>query len=270
MTGDSSRRILRAHLKEVPLHRVIVRAVEAGILENISFPRPILDVGCGDGHFATVVFQQCADVGIDKDMKDAAEASQRGAYRLVTRASSYALPFPDAHFASVLSNCVLEHIPDLDTTLREISRVLRPEGLFVCTVIGEHFPDYLTSAPAWSRGGLGRARRTYVDWFNRKAVHHHFDSPERWQERFKRAGLRVRRWRYYLSERATHAMHWSHYVSLPHLLFRRLTGRWVPFPGLMDRPFWVRRLLPYTDEPEPASGSCIAFECVRSDSITVV
>jgi len=131
-------------------------------------------------------------------------------------------------------------------------------------VIGERFSEFLTSSSAWSRLGLSGARRAYVDWFNRKAKHYHFDSPERWQSRLERAGLRVRRWRYYLSERATHAMHWSHYVSRPHLLFRKVTGRWVPFPGLMDRPFWVRRLLPYVDEPEPAAGSCIAFECVRS------
>ena len=258
--------IIRAHLREVPLHRVIVRSAEALLLQEVDFARPMLDVGCGDGHFASVVFPRGVDVGIDPEVRDAAVAARRSAYRLVAGASSYSLPFPDASFASVLSNCVLEHIADLDRALEEISRVLRPRGLFVCTVIGEHFPEFLTSPRVWSRWGLGRARKAYVGWFNRKAVHHHFDSPERWSERFERTGLRVRRWRYYLSETATRAMHRSHYWSLPHLVLRRLTGRWVPFPGLFDRPSRIKRLLRYVDEPEPLRGSCIAFECERLDS----
>ena len=44
---------------------------------------------------------------------------------------------------------------------------------------------------------------------------------------------------------------------------RKLTGRWVPLPALMENAFWVRRLSRYTDEPEPAAGSCIAFVCAR-------
>jgi len=103
MPASSAERVLRAHLKEVPLHRVIVRSVEADILRHIDFPRPVLDIGCGDGHFATVIFPEGADIGIDPGLKDAAEAVRRGVYRLVTGASSYALPFPDGHFSSVLS-----------------------------------------------------------------------------------------------------------------------------------------------------------------------
>ncbi len=256
--------ILRAHLREMPFHRVIIRSIEARILSEVSFPPPVLDVGCGDGHFASVLFPKGTDVGLDPGMAEAVEARSRGVYRLVVRSTSVELPFAAASFHSVLSNCVLEHIPDLDSTLGEVSRVLRPGGLFACTVIGEHFSEFLTDERAWSRWGLGRAREAYLRWFNRKAIHHHFEPPERWRERFARAGLAVRSWRYYLSPKATRVFHWSHYVSLPHLLARRVTGRWVPTPALTDRPFWINRFRRYVAEPEPPAGSCIAFLCERS------
>ena len=261
--ADRAEEILRAHLREMPLHRVIMRTIEAGILAEVPFPRPILDIGCGDGHFGSVIFPQGADVGLDPGIADLSEAVHRGVYRLLVSADSGAMPFPTAWFGSVVSNCVFEHIPDIDATVKEIARVLRPGGTFACTVVGEHFSEFLTSARAWRRVGLARAHRAYLDWFNRKSVHHRFDSPPVWKERFERVGLEVLRWRYYLSPAAARAFHRSHYASLPHLAARKLTGRWVPVPAAMDNAFWVRRLSRYTGEAEPPAGSCIAFVCTR-------
>lgn len=262
--SHSSESILRAHLREMPLHRVLMRSIEARILSDVAFPRPILDIGCGDGHFGSVVFPGGADVGLDPGLADLADARARRVYRLLVGADSGAMPFPDAHFASVVSNCVFEHIPDIDATVGEIARVLRPGGVFACTVIGERFSEFLTDARAWRRLGLAAAHRAYLDWFNRKSVHFHFDPPDVWRNRFERVGLEVQRWRYYLSPGAARVFHRSHYVSLPHLAAKSLTGRWVPFPSLMDNRFWVRRLSRWVDEPEPKAGSCIAFVCARS------
>lgn len=258
--APTARDVLRAHLREMPFHRVIMRSIEARILGEVDYPRPLLDVGCGDGHFASVVFPEGVDVGIDPGMEEAVESRDRGAYRMVVRTSS-TMPFADRSFGSVVSNCVFEHIPDIETTVSEIARVLKPGGRFACTVVGQYFNELLTDERAWSRLGLARAHRAYLDWFNRKSVHYRWDPPDVWIRRFERAGFRVESWRYYLSPRAARAFHRAHYVSLPHLVARKLTGRWVPFPALFDRPFWIRRYLRYVDEPAPERGSCIAFVC---------
>jgi SAM-dependent methyltransferase len=259
----SAEQILREHLAELPWHRVITRSIEARILADVPFPRPMLDVGIGDGHFASVVFPGGVDAGIDPGWAETVEARRRGVYRIVVNGSSLAIPFESASFASVLSNCVLEHIQDLDTTLAEIARVLKPGGLFACTVISDRFSELFIPPKHWERWGLARVREAYVAWFNRKARHFHFDSPESWTRRFERAGLEVERWRYYSSLAASRAAHHSHYWSLPLLVFRKLTGRWVPFSSLMQRPFLVRRFALYVDEPEPTPGACIAFFCKR-------
>ena len=263
MTDAVSERILRAHLREMPFHRVLMRSIEARILSDIDFPRPLLDVGCGDGHFASVLFPGGTDVGLDPDLKDLAEARRRGVYRLAIAADSGAMPFRDAAFASVLSNCVFEHIPAIERTIGEIARVLRPGGLFAVTLISQAFSRLLTDERAWARLGLRRLHAAYLDWFNRKSVHHHFDSPEVWRARFERAGFVVRRWRYYVSPAAARAFHRAHYVSLPHLAARKLTGRWVPVPTLADNAFWRALYRRWVDEPAPEVGSCIAFVCER-------
>ncbi len=262
-----SERILKAHLRDLPWHRVITRSIEARILHDVDFPRPMLDVGCGDGHFASVVFPRGVDVGLDAGLADAREASLRKVYRWIVNASSLAVPFSDGAFASVLSNCVLEHIPNLDTTLSEIARVLRPGGLFVATVISHRFSDLFIPPGPWSRLGLSKARLAYVRWFNRKARHFHFDSPQAWSARLAQAGLAVERWRYYSSARASAAAHRSHYWSLPLLLSRRVTGRWIPFPRWLERPFWTRRFAKYVAEPEPSDGACIALFCRKSAAV---
>jgi SAM-dependent methyltransferase len=264
LTDDGlSERILRAHLREMPFHRVIMRSIEARILSEITFPRPVLDVGCGDGHFGSVLFPGGTDVGLDPGLSDASEARRRGVYRMVIGADSGAMPFPDAFFGSVVSNCVFEHIPEIEKTIGEIVRVLKPGGVFATTLISENFSRLLTDERAWARLGLKRLRAAYVDWFNRKSVHFHFDPPAKWKERFEAAGLKILRWRYYVSPKAARVFHRAHYVSLPHLVARKLTGRWVPFPALTDNAFWVGRYRRFVEEPPPEKGSCIAFVCQR-------
>jgi ubiquinone/menaquinone biosynthesis C-methylase UbiE len=67
----------------------------------------------------------------------------------ITEASAASLPFPDASFDAVVSTLVLCSVPDADVVLREIRRVLRPNGAFVYL---EHVGDEVgTSRFAWQR-----------------------------------------------------------------------------------------------------------------------
>ena len=46
-------------------------------------------------------------------------------------ADAECLPYPDSSFDLVVGHAVLHHVPDLDTAMREVLRVLRPGGRFV-------------------------------------------------------------------------------------------------------------------------------------------
>jgi SAM-dependent methyltransferase len=232
---------------------------------QVPLVSPVLDVGCGDGHFASIAYEKAIDVGIDVMARDLREAVQRtGVYRQVSFASASALPFADCSFATVMSNCVIEHIPDNHQVLSEIVRVLKPGGLLAVTLPSEHFAEYLLGATLFRRLGLDGLSRAYGDFFNRISRHHHVYSPDAWRERFLSVGLIVEEQIYYFSAAAHRRFDLSHYLGLPNLVSKRLFGRWVLIDGQMrcfDR--WLR---PYYAEPLPAAGAYQFVRCRKPES----
>lgn len=97
-------------------------------------PRLILDFGCGDAADEREILQQFAGasyVGVDvaSSPEVHASAQPRPANFVVYDGSR--LPFRSSSIDLVYSRQVLEHLPNPQLALREIRRVLRPEGLFV-------------------------------------------------------------------------------------------------------------------------------------------
>ena len=222
---------LKRLLREVPLHRALVRAAECDMLAAVEMPRPILDVGAGDGTLAWALFDQPLEVGIDPDGNALLEAQRLTVYRNLAQAAGAPLPFRDGSFACLLSNSTLEHIPNLEPVLAEFSRVLGENGLCIITVPSDQFLDLTFGVRFFRFLRLRPLARLYAGWFNRISRHHHCDPPQVWHERLARAGLSLLEWRYYFSKGSTGAMDIAHYVSGPSLLTKRLLGRWVLWPG---------------------------------------
>ncbi len=251
------------HMREMAPHRALLRSVEARLMSRVAWVRPVLDVGCGDGHFASVAYRQPIDVGLDLHERDMREAAARRpeVYRTLVRASATAMPFPDATFGTVLSNSSVEHIPDIDAALREIARVLRPGGTFAATMPSEHYPEFLLGATLARRLGSRRASHAYGAFFNRISHHYHVDPLEVWRRRFEQAGLELVEHCHYFSPAAHRAFDLAHYLGVPNLISKRLTGRWVLHP-LQAKPleWWFRR---YYEEPLPGQGAYQFVRCVR-------
>lgn len=254
---------LTRHLREMAPHRALLRAVECKFMGRVPLVHPVLDVGCGDGHFASVAYNEPIDVGLDPMDRDLKEARTRipEVYLDVVKGDATAMPFDDGAFATVVSNCVIEHIPDVEATLSEISRVLRPGGSFATTLPSEHYPDFLLGSTAARRLGLSRLGKAYGDFFNRISHHEHVDPPEVWTERFNAVGLDVVDHAYYFSPAAHRAFDMAHYIGIPNLITKRLFGKWVAHP-VQARPLerWYRR---YYDEPLPKAGAYQFVRCVK-------
>ena len=122
------------HLRDLPYFRALLRSVEAQFYQSIELPNPSLDLGCGDGHFASLAFDRRLEVGLDPWPGPLREARRRSAYCWLVQADGAAMPFPAGHFASAVSNSVLEHIPHLAAVLIETARLLRPGAPFVFCV----------------------------------------------------------------------------------------------------------------------------------------
>jgi SAM-dependent methyltransferase len=266
MTGASRRDYLDDHIRDVPVFRALLRAVECRLFEEAGeLPEPVLDLGCGDGHYAKTAFNKPLLGGLDVDGAMVKLARQEGSYRFPIVASATEIPFPDAHFRSVIANCVVEHIPDIEGVLRETARVLEPGGRFVFGVPSENFAEMLLGPILLRKFGLEGPAHAYGDWFNTHSQHFHTDSPEVWFERLSRHGFTVEHHEYYISERAHQIFDVLHYVSVPRLISRKLTGRWTAFPNPISQSLFNTLLRPYYNQAAPEKGAYIFFHARKTE-----
>ena len=156
---------LYLHTRDLPYFRGLLRAVESQYYQDLDLPSPTLDVGCGDGHFTQLTFDRKLEVGIDPWWPPIREAGTRDVYHLLTLADGGKMPYPDATFASAISNSVLEHIPHVDLVLAETARVLKPGAIFVLCVPNHQFNPNLSIARALERIGLKSAGRKLSTFF---------------------------------------------------------------------------------------------------------
>ncbi len=108
------------------------RAIELGSLSGL-----MLDAGTGTARIPIFICQerpQWQIIGIDlaESMLQVGRKNveQAGLQQQITLESIDAkqLPYPDAHFDMVISNSLIHHLPDPLPFLRELKRVLKPNG----------------------------------------------------------------------------------------------------------------------------------------------
>lgn len=261
--------LLWKHLKSVPAFRALLRSIEARFYQHIDLPEPILDLGCGDGHFASLTFDQPLSAGIDPWWGPLNKAKESGAYQFVFQSLGDQLPFPNHYFGSVISNSVLEHISEVQPVLTDVSRVLRPGGKLVVTVPSQYFTEYLGGAQWFEKMGLTTLADAYRRFFNRIARHAHTDSPERWSRRLAQAGLEIDRWQYYFSKQALHALELGHIQGIPSALIHFLTGHWVLAPWRSNLRYTERWLRPHFEEDFPELGTMIVFVAHKVEELAI-
>lgn len=258
-----TRDYLWEHLRSLPYFRAILRAVEAREYAAFDLPAPVLDLGCGDGHFAAAAFAHPLDVGIDPWSGPVRQAAKRGSYRGVVQGNGDRLPFPDGYFSSAISNSVLEHIPELDAVLVEMARVLRPGAPFVFCVPNHNFLRNLSVAAGLERLHLHGPAEWYRRFFNRISRHYHCDPPEVWTQRLEQAGFCVERWWHYFSPQALHTLEWGHYFGLPSLFANRLFGRWILAPTRWNLALTHALVEPYYQEEREQPQGSYSFYVTR-------
>ena len=215
----NSKDFLSLQLRDLPYFRALLRAVESSYYQDLPLPAPVYDVGCGDGHFASLTFDQKIDVGLDPWHGPIHEAQKFGAYKSLVEADGAQSPFPSQYFASGFSNSVLEHIPHIDDVLKETARVLKKDASFYFCVPNTRYLSELSISRVLGKG--------YIEWFRLMSRTQHADEPDVWNERLERAGFELIRWWHYFSPSSLRVLEWGHYFGIPSVFARILTGRWI-------------------------------------------
>jgi malonyl-CoA O-methyltransferase len=115
-------------------------------------PALILDIGCGSGARMRPLgkkFPHSRVIGLDVSAAMLAKAAARGRWwskPSVVLADAAALPFADNSIDLVFANLLLPYIDDIGALLKEISRVLRKDGLFLFASLGPDSFRQLRSA----------------------------------------------------------------------------------------------------------------------------
>jgi ubiquinone/menaquinone biosynthesis C-methylase UbiE len=99
----------------------------------------LLDIGCGTGNILRIArkyFKEC--YGIDLSMKLLCELHHRHKEPHLSVADALYLPYRNSCFDMVTAYGVFHHIVEHETLIKEIYRVLRPNGIFYM----DHDPNF--------------------------------------------------------------------------------------------------------------------------------
>lgn len=151
---DASNINARIHLHE--LYSTNKKGWFPWIFEQCPFKKDmsILEIGCGDGSFWTTNEDKLPG-HLSVTLTDISEGMLRDARRNLTSCSdrdfTYVvadaahLPFADNRFDLILANHVLFYLDNPMDALKEIKRVLKPNGVLIASTYGEHHMEEVTS-----------------------------------------------------------------------------------------------------------------------------
>ena len=162
---------------------VLLRAKEGLIWSDQQIIPPSLDIGCGDASISRILFKghQPIDLGIDLDKSAIKKARQSNFYKKVMAVNAANMPFKNNQFQTVISNSTFEHIVNDTKAVQQVSRVLKPKGLFIFTVPSTRLQPYFSQP------------------INRRVSHLHYRSLSDWRQLLKANGLKLVEAHYYLA-----------------------------------------------------------------------
>ena len=218
------------YLQMAPAALAAERTMECRILSVKDFARPVLDVGCGDGVFARVLFSDRVDTGIDPDPVEIAMARAWNIYDELLVCTGSAVPKPDGSYQTVFSNSVLEHIPELDPVLREVHRLLAPNGIFYVTIPTDRWERTVLPSRLLYWLGFETLADRYCRFYNAFWKHYRALSVNDWTSLFESAGFKVDHCQTYSSADMTTMLDILTPLATPSMISKRMLGRWIPFP----------------------------------------
>lgn len=247
-----------------PLPLAIERTFECEILSQKIFTSPVLDIGCGDGLFSKLLFKEKVDVGIDPQAQEIAHATQSGSYDQLIQCYGDKLPFPNGHFKTIMSNSVMEHIPDIKPVLVEAHRVLADNGCIYLTLPTDNFDKYSVLYQLLQMVGLLNLAEKYSRFFNSFWRHYHYYTLTGWTKLFNSTGFKVVEHIEYLPKAAAVFNDLCSPFSLFSFLQKKFFNTWFLFP-VLRRPFAMVYFLLYKDiifkkVTDPGYGGLIYFK----------
>ncbi|MFQ5786377.1 MAG: class I SAM-dependent methyltransferase [Thermodesulfobacteriota bacterium] len=203
------------------LTAAVLRYTESSFFKCVHLIPPVLDIGCGDGAFASFTFDHQLEIGLDSATSSSSNLSK--SYRNTINASITKIPLKDSSVGTIISNSVMEHVKDLEQGLREVHRVLQSDGEFILTVPSAFSKDMSFAAKFPL---IQHKAQKWLKWYNFRLHILNFLTPSQWQEMLAKNGFEIIRSKAYVQ---VTTMFWhtlfASLVLVGIKLFRRSTKR---------------------------------------------
>lgn len=214
------------YLYQAPLPLAVERTQECLLLSRYQFEGPVLDIGCGDGIFADILFNKVIDVGIDPNKKELQRAQKTGKYAELIECFGDKIPKPDGSFKTIFSNSVMEHIPDIKPVLKEAHRLLAQDGRLYLTLPTHLFDKYTFGYQILNKLGLKNKSNKFSVFFNKFWCHYHYYDVAGWRELFTEIGFVVDTEQEYGNKKMCMFNDLMAFFSLPSLFARKIINSW--------------------------------------------
>ena len=245
---------LRVYLDNKPTFLAFIRPKEASFFNALlPYKEPVMDFGCGDGFFRFVSnlgSAQKFDIGLEVNRERARIARKAGVYKKVVTYDGKQIPFQDEKFFTIVSNSVMEHIVDVDNSIREIYRVLAKDGSFYVSVMADQYEENLL--------GTILLGVLYRKWMRKKAYHFSLLSQYEWEKKFQEVGFKIQQRVGYMSRKNTRFLDLMQYLSIPAII---LSTRF-PFGSRLyyrTMGLLLNRFIKHNILSEKNSGNCSAY-----------
>jgi demethylmenaquinone methyltransferase/2-methoxy-6-polyprenyl-1,4-benzoquinol methylase len=108
----------------------IIKKWQRELLKDLSLSnKTVLDLACGTGEISHLIENKTKmTVGLDYSLSMLKVAKEKNKKTIFVQGDALNLPFKDNSFDLVTVSLGLRHFDDLEKSLKEIKRVLKPEG----------------------------------------------------------------------------------------------------------------------------------------------
>ncbi len=110
----------------------------------------ILDIACGTGYGTNIMFERHPEFKFfGCDIDDQAIKYAQNNYKQIQfkKEDAYSTNYQDSFFDTVVSFETLEHLENGQNFIKEIKRILKPDGILICSTPNRHFGERLGSTP---------------------------------------------------------------------------------------------------------------------------